>query len=174
MTQAAEMLATREIAVDTIVESAFWTSEHGAEAAVRRAIAVAAEETSTGGAEVAIVLTDDSTIRSLNREWRGIDKPTNVLSFPARAVAGQYRGAGDAPRHLGDIVVAYETVAQEAAAAGTPLLHHLSHLAVHGFLHLIGYDHTRDQDADRMEAIEVEILARLGIADPYRLEDAGT
>jgi probable rRNA maturation factor len=112
------------------------------------------------------MLTDDSGIRTLNSNWRGIDKPTNVLSFPAL----QPTGAGmppDAPRMLGDIAIAYETTRKEADEEEKPFDHHLSHLAIHGFLHLIGYDHEKDDDAEAMESLEQEILAQLGIPDPY-------
>jgi probable rRNA maturation factor len=107
------------------------------------------------------MLADDARIRELNRRWRGQDKPTNVLSFPAP------EGPPDDARFLGDIVLAFETVEQEARAEGKPLEHHLAHLAVHGALHLLGYDHERDSDADAMEQRERLILARLGIPDPY-------
>jgi len=107
------------------------------------------------------VLTDDSAIRVLNRKWRGIDAPTNVLSFPAEIPPG-------APALLGDIVLAYETVAREARRDGKPFAHHVAHLAVHGFLHLCGYDHERDSDAGIMEQLERTILRRLDIPDPYR------
>ena len=114
--------------------------------------------------EVSVVLTDDAAIRALNRHWRQIDKPTNVLSFPATRRGPMPNGM---PRLLGDIVIAYETIAREAAAEHKPLLHHLAHLAVHGFLHLVGYDHDSDEAADEMERLEAKILARLDVPDPY-------
>ena len=107
------------------------------------------------------MLTDDATIRAMNAQWRGIDKPTNVLSFPA----GESLRARSA--HLGDIAIACETVAREAAAENKAFLDHLAHLAVHGYLHLIGFDHETDPEAERMEHLETRILAGLGIADPY-------
>ena len=113
------------------------------------------------GAELAIVLTDDLAIRALNRDWRGIDKATNVLSFPTKSAGGE-------PPLLGDIVLAYETIAREARAERKPFAHHVAHLAVHGFLHLFGYDHERDEDAEAMEQVERKILRRLAIPDPYR------
>ena len=119
-----------------------------------------------GGSEIAVMLTDDAGIRKLNATWRGIDKPTNVLSFPAPEPAGA-AGQGDAPRMLGDIAIAYETMRKEADDQSKPFADHLSHLAVHGFLHLIGYDHGKDDDAEAMETLEREILARLDIPDPY-------
>ncbi len=109
------------------------------------------------------MLTDDSAIRALNRDWRKLDAPTNVLSFPART-AGAPR---QRPRHLGDIVIAYETTAREAIVEGKSFNHHLVHLAVHGYLHLLGYDHATDGDAEKMERLEVDILARLAVPDPY-------
>jgi probable rRNA maturation factor len=112
------------------------------------------------------MLTDDAGIRTLNSNWRGVDKPTNVLSFPALQPTGP-SGADDAPRMLGDIAIAYETTRKEADDEQKPFDHHLSHLAVHGFLHLIGYDHENDDDAEAMETLEQEILAQLGIPDPY-------
>ena len=107
-----------------------------------------------------------SALSDIRCNWRGIDKPTNVLSFPALAPTG----AGtpdDAPRMLGDIAIAYETTRKEADDEQTPFDHHLSHLAVHGFLHLLGYDHEKDEDAEAMESLEREVLAQLGIPDPY-------
>ena len=117
-------------------------------------------------AEIAVMLTDDDGIRTLNNNWRGIDKPTNVLSFPASPPAGP-RGPHDPPRMLGDIAIAYQTTRREADDEQKPFNHHLSHLAIHGFLHLIGYDHETDADADTMETLEREILTQLGISDPY-------
>jgi probable rRNA maturation factor len=149
-----------------------WQSEPGAETAIHRAIEAAAEivDADVGEAELAIMLTDDVGIRTLNNNWRGIDKPTNVLSFPALQPAGPV-GPGDAPRMLGDIAIAYETTRKEADDEQKPFDHHLSHLAVHGFLHLIGYDHENDADAEVMEALEVKVLAQLGIPNPYADRD---
>ena len=111
------------------------------------------------------LLTDDAAIRALNRQWRGRDEATNVLSFPApEQIQGCVQGA---PRLLGDIVIAYETTAREAEIERKPFAHHLVHLAVHGFLHLLGYDHESEAEAEEMERLEREILARLDIADPY-------
>jgi probable rRNA maturation factor len=151
----------KSLNIDVLVESKLWNRNDGVKSAARRAIANAADALSTPGAELAIVLTDDSTIRALNRDWRGIDAPTNVLSFPAR------RRGGELP-FIGDIVLAYETIADEAHAGRKPLAHHVAHLAVHGFLHLLGYDHVRKKDAEEMEQIERDILRRLRIPDPYR------
>ena len=109
------------------------------------------------------MLSHDSAIHTLNRDWRGKNAPTNVLSFPA-AAAGKSRSA---PPYIGDIVIAYQTVAREAVAEGKPFNHHLAHLAIHGFLHLLGYDHENDRDARKMERLERKILKRLAVPDPY-------
>jgi probable rRNA maturation factor len=153
---------------EVLVVADCWQSEPEAEAVIQRAIAAAAEavDADVGDAELAVMLTDDSGIRTLNSNWRGIDKPTNVLSFPALQPTAPSR-PGDAPRMLGDIAIAYETMRQEADDEQKPFDHHLSHLAVHGFLHLIGYDHEIEGEAEAMEAMEQEILAQLGIPDPY-------
>ncbi len=118
------------------------------------------------GHEVSFVLSDDKRLRALNRAYRGRDKPTNVLSFAALE--------GDRPKPgmpwlLGDVVLASGVIAREAKAQGKSLEHHLTHLAVHGVLHLLGYDHEQDQDAEAMEALEIAALARMGIANPYEL-----
>lgn len=151
--------------VDVLIESERWRAADKVKALLRRAIGAAAEELSTGGIELAVVLTDDTAIRLLNRQWRGIDKATNVLSFPAQEARGVVHGP---PPLIGDIVLAYETIAREADNEGKPFAHHLAHLAVHGFLHLNGYDHERDKDAEAMEQLERKILRRLRIPDPYR------
>ncbi len=117
----------------------------------------------TGKAEVAVVLADDATLRALNREYRGKDAPTNVLSFPAEESA-----PAEAPRLLGDVVLALETVLAEAVRDGKAPADHLAHLVVHGVLHLLGHDHEHSAEAKRMESLEVQVLAGLGIADPYR------
>jgi probable rRNA maturation factor len=148
--------------VDIQVQSPLWDAEPAAEATVREAIAAAAKRVPAAG-EVSVALADDATIRTLNRDWRGVDKPTNVLSFPASAP--KIEGF---PALLGDVIVAYETLAREASEEEKPVLHHLAHLAVHGYLHLLGYDHQTDSEADAMEGLEREILTVLRIADPYR------
>ncbi|MCA1369201.1 rRNA maturation RNase YbeY [Ensifer aridi] len=114
-------------------------------------------------AELSLLFTDDRSIRAINAEWRGQDKPTNVLSFPAFPVTpGKMPGP-----MLGDIVVAHETLKREAEELGKPFEAHLTHLLIHGFLHLFGYDHIEDEEAERMEGLETRILARLGLSDPY-------
>jgi probable rRNA maturation factor len=147
--------------VDVLLESELWKDQKNIRTVVRRAVAAAATDVSTGAAELAVVLTDDAAIRLLNRQWRGIDAATNVLSFPTPDTDG-------GPPLLGDIVLAHETVAREARAQCKPFAHHVAHLAVHGFLHLVGYDHERDDEAETMEAAERRILRRLAIPDPYR------
>ena len=134
--------------------------------AARAALGAAAARRKIGRskAELSLVLADDGMMRSLNRLWRGRDRATNVLSFPATAAPA----IAGAPLLLGDIVLAYGTVAREARSQGKPLADHLSHLIAHGVLHLIGLDHEDDAEARRMEGMERHILARLGIADPYR------
>ncbi len=113
--------------------------------------------------EVSLVFTDDASIREINAEWRNQDKPTNVLSFPAFPLTpGKMPGP-----MLGDIILAQETLVREAQALGKPFDEHLSHLLVHGFLHLFGYDHMEENDAERMESLETRILAGLGLSDPY-------
>ena len=153
---------------EVLVVADAWQAEPDAETVIHRAIAAAAEfvDADIGEAELAVMLTDDAGIRTLNSNWRGIDKPTNVLSFPALPPSGP-SGPDDAPRMLGDIAIAYQTTRQEADEEQKPFDHHLSHLAVHGFLHLIGYDHEQDDDAEDMETLERGILAQLGIPDPY-------
>ncbi|MEM6383360.1 MAG: rRNA maturation RNase YbeY [Pseudomonadota bacterium] len=117
--------------------------------------------------EIAILLTDDQTMRAINREHRGIDKPTNVLSFPTYPANIIPTLRADRPHLFGDLVFAEETIASEALAADRSRHHHMSHLIVHGFLHLLGYDHESDGEAETMEALEKRVLCRLGIADPY-------
>ena len=149
--------------IEVIVRSARWRKHSTAKAVVKRAVSAAAKAASTRPAELAIVLADDSAIQALNRDWRGKNAPTNVLSFPA-AAAGKARSVSP---YIGDIVIAYQTVAREAVDEGKPFNHHLAHLAIHGFLHLLGYDHDKDRDAAAMERLERRILKRLAIPDPY-------
>jgi len=160
---------------DVLIVADCWLAQPDVETVIVRAIATAAEiaDAGHGEAELAVMLTDDAGIRTLNSNWRGIDKPTNVLSFPALPPTGP-SGPDDAPRMLGDIAIAYETVRKEADEEQKPFDHHLSHLAVHGYLHLIGYDHENDADAEAMESLETEILAQLGIPDPYSDRDPQT
>ncbi len=116
-----------------------------------------------------VLFTGDSDVHVLNREWRAKDKPTNVLSFPMLTRAELLALAADgAPELLGDLALAYETCAREAADKGVPLADHAAHLLVHGLLHLAGYEHeTNPADAAAMEALEIKALAKMGVADPY-------
>jgi probable rRNA maturation factor len=156
--------------IDILIASDRWKYDEKIKAIVRRAVARAAATLSTTGTELAIVLTDDSAIRLLNRDWRGIDAPTNVLSFPAKGARETRLGQPPGQpfgQPLGDIVLAYETIAREARGEGKLLAHHVAHLAVHGFLHLLGFDHERDEDAAAMERAESDILRQLAIPNPY-------
>jgi probable rRNA maturation factor len=158
------------VSVDILVESPLWAAAD-AETTVRAALATAADAVRAlpaAGGGVTVVLTDDEAIRKLNRDWRHVDKPTNVLSFPAAQLPmPERREEAVVPATLGDLVIAYETTVREAAAEEKPVAHHVAHLAVHGFLHLLGYDHESDEEADEMERLEATILARLNIPDPY-------
>lgn len=156
------------------IPHAAWTRALPSAARVCRRAARAAVAAAPGRlpaaarAEASIVLADDAFVRALNRDYRGRDRATNVLSFAhlEGAVAVTPRAAG-APAVLGDVVVAYETAAAEATAAGKSVSDHLSHLVVHGMLHLLGFDHETPGDAETMEALEIQVLAGLGVADPY-------
>lgn len=154
--------------LEVLVNSQAWLEAlPRAQAICRRAVeaAFAVIRFTVDQAEMSVVLTDDDSIRALNRAWLARDAPTNVLAFPASA-AGE-RPAPGHPLLLGDVVVAFETAAAEAAREGKLLEHHLSHLVVHGTMHLLGYDHGSPQEADAMERLEVTALAGLGIPDPY-------
>lgn len=119
--------------------------------------------------ETSILFTSDKEVHALNRDWRERDKPTNVLSFPMITRKELLALAPEGPPvMLGDLALAYETCAREAAAKDISVEHHTAHLIVHGLLHLAGYDHAiSDTDADEMEALEIAILAKMGINDPY-------
>jgi probable rRNA maturation factor len=142
-------------------------SDAGLICAARAAFAAAAPARSEP-CQATLVLTDDAEMRALNRTWRGKDSSTNVLAFPAGEPVG---AVGGEPLSLGDVLLAGETVLAEAADREVPPADHVAHLVVHGMLHLLGFDHERDQDAEAMEALETKVLAGLGIADPYA-EDA--
>ena len=149
--------------IEIVTQSPLWKQQRNVKTLLRRAITEAAAMVPATGGELAVVLTDDAAIRLLNRDWRSKDAATNVLSFPAR----EPRRAPALPRLLGDIVIAYETTEREAHAEHKSFAHHLAHLAVHGFLHLAGYDHQADDEAAVMERLEILILAQLAIPDPY-------
>ncbi|WP_299173805.1 rRNA maturation RNase YbeY [uncultured Brevundimonas sp.] len=145
--------------IEIEIEAEAWTGAvPEAEAVVSRAAEAALG--SVAG-DVVVLLTDDAAVRDLNARFRDKDRPTNVLSFPAPE---------NAAPHLGDIVLAYGVCAAEAEAQGKTLSDHLSHLVVHGVLHLLGRDHEDDAEAEEMEAEEREILAEIGVADPYAAE----
>ncbi|MEP1444165.1 MAG: rRNA maturation RNase YbeY [Hyphomicrobiales bacterium] len=126
------------------------------------------KKTVLNGSEVSMLFTDDENITTINSDHRGQNKPTNVLSFPQHPA-----DAGRFGPYLGDLVFASETIIREAALEKKPLNHHLQHLMVHGFLHLVGYDHECDIEAEEMESLEVAILDRLQIPNPYDLPDNG-
>ncbi|MGV3633580.1 MAG: rRNA maturation RNase YbeY [Pseudorhodoplanes sp.] len=161
MSAIASTRSARTVEIDIVTDSDLWTACPDADATVRRAIDAAARAAGESGT-LAVMLTDDASIRSMNAQWRGIDKPTNVLSFPAGASA-----ATTGSVHLGDIAIAYETVAAESVSENKAFADHLAHLAVHGYLHLVGFDHETDDEATQMENLETRILSGLGIADPY-------
>lgn len=152
------------IALDIEIAAEPWQAEAGIASLCRRAadsafaIVPDADDEPVGAA---LLLADDAAVRELNRRWRGEDKPTNVLSFPSAP-------SPETPRPLGDVVLAYETVAREARETGIPIADHTAHLVVHGILHLVGFDHGSDPEAEEMERLETRALATLGIADPYR------
>ena len=154
------------VEIDILVEAGDWPDQGDLARLVDQAVASAVAELTGGGEgspELSVVFLDDVGVQKLNAEWRGKDKPTNVLSFPAFPVE-----PGDPlPPMLGDIVLAFETVAREAELEDKPLAHHISHLVIHGFLHLVGYDHETEAEAEEMEALERRALARLAIPDPY-------
>ena len=157
--------------ISILIEAPEWRRRvRNVTALARRAAAAAlAADPPANMVELSLVLADDRMVHELNRRWRGHDKPTNVLSFPAEDQATRPpRLPDNVRRPLGDVVIASGVATAEARTQGKSVGAHLAHLVVHGVLHLLGHDHERDADADRMEAMEVSILRRLGIADPYR------
>lgn len=184
------------MAVEVSVEGGGWEESlpdaealalRAAEAALAAAAPLPDGGVPPGPSELSVVLADDETVRDLNARYRGKDKPTNVLSFALHAdgedAFDDPSGDGNAedaefvspgpgaPILLGDVVLAFETVEREALEQGKPFRDHVSHLVIHGVLHLLGFDHIADPDAERMERLETEILAGLGIADPYAGRD---
>jgi probable rRNA maturation factor len=144
---------------DIEIEDAAWTAALAdAEALVLASAEATLASEGAVSEGVTLLLTDDATMRDLNRRFRQQDKPTNVLSFPAPT---------NPERFLGDIALAYGVCAREAAEQGKPLAHHLQHLVAHGVLHLLGYDHMSDAEAFEMEGLERAVLAGLGVPDPY-------
>jgi len=162
--EAAEMPAEPDrspgLAIDLIIDAGDWSRLADAEALIARAASAVSDAVDVGlGATATIVLSDDAEVRRLNAQWREKDKPTNVLSFPAPEQPGV--------NFLGDVILAAETVAAEARDGNLPLEHHVTHLVIHGLLHLLGFDHETDEDAEEMESLETAILAGLGVPDPY-------
>ena len=149
-------MAEPQLEVDILGNSPLW---RGHEQILSEALAAAAAKEGARGA-VSLLLGDDASVAALNKQFRGKDGPTNVLSFPPAEGAA-------APGFLGDIALAAETVAMEAQFQGKRFEHHAAHLVVHGFLHLLGYDHEDSADAERMESRERAILLSIGIEDPY-------
>lgn len=153
--------------IDIANNAGHWPDHTAIEAVASKAVRQCLKELKIEDveSELSIVLTNDDEIRKLNEDWRKKDNATNVLSFPTSEIS-----VGEAPGPmLGDIVLAIETIEREAKESAIGFLDHLTHLIVHGLLHLLGYDHENDTDADKMEALEIEILAQLGIKDPYSL-----
>ena len=162
----AEVEPPHGLVLDVSVEDNSWDSLAGVEQVVAAAGGAVAVRMELENCEAAVALSSDARVRELNRTYRGRDKPTNVLSFPSPAVPFVAEGLSST-RYLGDIILAAETVAAEAAHEGKPVRHHVQHLVVHGLLHLLGHDHEAEDAARRMEKLEVEILDTLGVPDPY-------
>lgn len=164
--------ATKKVGIDIAVEDESWRALPDHELVVYNSVLatleVAGITAGQAGVEVSIVLTSDDHVASLNRKFRGKAGATNVLSFPASGA----QDVPDAPRILGDVVLAAGVVAREAMLQNKTIPNHTSHLVVHGVLHLLGYDHTDDVKAEEMEALEVTALKRLGIPDPYQVSMA--
>ncbi len=147
--------------IEITVDSPLWATLDDPKDVARSAVAAAVAQYGEGperDAEVSVLFCNDAFIATLNERWRGIAKPTNVLSFPADDPSGTL---------LGDVIVAFETSAREAEAEGKSLRDHVSHLLVHGTLHLLDFDHDDEAEAEAMEAAERAVLATLGVADPY-------
>jgi len=143
--------------IEVEIEDPAWTDALPDAAAVVERAAAAALAGTEG--DIVVLLTDDAAVRDINARFRDRDQPTNVLSFPA---------AESAAPHLGDLMLAHGVCAAEAGAQGKSLADHLTHLTIHGVLHLLGRDHVEDAEAEAMEAEERSLLASLGVADPYR------
>jgi probable rRNA maturation factor len=148
------------VTIEISVGNEGWHRILGAELIAHRAAAAAFEAAGVSEGEVSILLADDARMRGLNRDFRGQDRPTNVLSFPSNETH-------DGARFYGDVALALETLLREAQEEGKRVDGHLTHLVAHGVLHLLGFDHENDRDAERMEAIERNILAKLGFSDPF-------
>ena len=156
--------------ITLLVEDPNWRIHRGLQARLKRAAEAARRAAKLKG-DFSILLADDKALRRLNRDFRGKNKATNVLSFPGTPMKGRTAGrfaSAAAPGYAGDIAIAHGVTETEAKAAGKKFADHAAHLVVHGVLHLAGYDHERPKDAAVMEPLEVKILKRLGVADPYR------
>lgn len=154
-------VVTAGMTIDLRIADARWGVLGDCDHFAAHVLGLAAARMSAAG-EVAILLTDDAEMHALNKQWRGMDKPTDVLSFPGDGpeIPGQ-------PQYLGDIAIGYDTALRDAEAMGRPFEAHMAHLLIHGFLHLMGYDHIEPEDAKVMEPLEVEMLASLGWENPY-------
>ncbi|HVX35673.1 MAG TPA: rRNA maturation RNase YbeY [Hyphomicrobium sp.] len=161
MSEPPQSAVPRVIEVDVVEDDGNWSALSDAQTLIEQAAAAVANELGSGAGSgvVAVALSSDASVEVLNGQFRGKPKPTNVLSFPA--------GEGVPDGFIGDVILAAETVRREADEQGVPLAHHVQHLVVHGILHLLGYDHISAADAERMEAIEISILSKLGVANPY-------
>jgi len=173
----AEPLIGGWLALDVVIEAGDWAHPGDVREWALPAIAALAAHVPAPhgeGASATLALTDDAAVRGLNGAYRGKDKPTNVLSFPAPPVRGSASGTPlpQGPVYLGDVVFANEPLVEEARDLGIPFIHHAQHLLVHGLLHLIGHDHETDAEAARMEGLETAILAAIGVPDPYAAADA--
>lgn len=158
--------------IDVVIEDARWADAGLDQLAESAGAAVAAELNLAAELEVCVMACDDARIADLNAEFREKPTPTNVLSWPSEERGAMEDGGQPLPPsgpdpELGDIAIAYETCAREAKEANKSFEHHVTHLMVHGILHLLGYDHIRDQDATLMERLETKILGKMGISDPY-------
>ena len=155
--------------ITLLVEDKGWRAHRGLQTRLKLAAEAARKAAKLKG-DVTILLASDKKLAALNHDFRRLDKPTNVLSFPGDSMNGRTAGrfaSAAAPGYAGDIAIAYGVTAAEAKAASKTFVDHATHLVVHGVLHLAGYDHERLKDAKVMEPLEVKILKRLGIADPY-------
>jgi probable rRNA maturation factor len=154
--------------IDLVQQAGDWPDHVALQHLIENAVHATLETASLScpaGAELSVVLSDDAHVQALNRQWRDIDTPTNVLSFPSAAI----EPGGMPEMLLGDIVFAHETIVREAMAMGKTFNDHFTHLIVHGFLHIFGYDHQNDKDAKMMENLERRSLAALGLPDPYEM-----
>ena len=160
---------TAPIEIDVLIEAEGWSDIEDVDTLCVKAVTAAiktARPKLAKGAALSILLTDDARIRLLNRQWRQKDMATNVLSFPA---VGPEK-LSSSPL-LGDIAIAFETVAAEAKRDEKTISDHLSHLTIHGFLHILGYDHLDEKEAETMETLEIAILASIGVGNPYANSD---